>query len=60
MKEATLMPSLKRALPDFELLQNFHPISNLPFIGKIIEKVVANQTEDHMKNDNLYETMQSA
>ncbi|KAK2872069.1 hypothetical protein Q8A73_024565, partial [Channa argus] len=35
------------------------PISNLPFISKIIEKVVAKQLCDHLHRNNLYEEFQS-
>ena len=35
-------------------------MSNLPFISKILEKVVAKQLLDHMKKHELHEVMQSA
>ncbi len=60
LKEALLSPLIKKALMDSELLKNFRPVSNLAFISKIIEKVVASRTISHMCINKLYEPMQSA
>ena len=35
-------------------------MSNLPFLSKILEKVVANRLEAHMNNNSLYDPLQSA
>uniref|UniRef100_A0A3B3IFW8 Reverse transcriptase domain-containing protein n=1 Tax=Oryzias latipes TaxID=8090 RepID=A0A3B3IFW8_ORYLA len=40
-------------------LNNFRPISNLPFISKILEKTVAEQLRIHLSQNNLYEQFQS-
>jgi len=40
LKPAVVKPLLKRSNLDKTILSNYRPISNLPFIGKIIEKVV--------------------
>ena len=45
---------------DPELLNNFRPISNLCFISKLTEKVVASRLNNHMIVNNLHEIMQSA
>ena len=38
-----IKPILKRPVLDSGILANYRPISNLPFISKIIEKAVTNQ-----------------
>ena len=39
-KSAVIFPLLKKPSIDLNELKNFRPISNLPFISKIIEKLV--------------------
>jgi len=41
LKTAVVKPLLKKSNLDKTILSNYRPISNLPFIGKIIEKVVS-------------------
>ena len=43
-----------------EILKNYRPVSNLPFISKIIEKHVDNQMTDHDVQYELSEDFQSA
>uniref|UniRef100_A0A3P9LRF3 Reverse transcriptase domain-containing protein n=1 Tax=Oryzias latipes TaxID=8090 RepID=A0A3P9LRF3_ORYLA len=40
-------------------LSNNRPISNLPFISKILEKTVSAQLHAHLSSNNLYEFFQS-
>lgn len=42
-KLATVRPHLKKTNLDSTLLSNFRPISNLPFLSKILEKAALNQ-----------------
>ncbi len=42
IKDAIVSPIIKKSLMDSEILKNFRPVSNLVFICKLIEKVVAN------------------
>ena len=60
LKEAIITPLLKKLKLDPELLKNFRPISNLTYISKLIERVVAARFNTHMKENNLHEIMQSA
>ena len=60
MKEAILIPLLKKLLLDPEILKHFRPVSNLPFISKVTEKVVAKQVNNHMTINKLHELLQSA
>ena len=34
-------------------MKNYHPICNLPFISKLIEKVVARDIEEHLEHNDL-------
>ena len=45
---------------DQEIFNNFRPISNLVYISKLIEKVIASRLHSHMTNNNLYEELQSS
>ena len=60
MKNAFVRPLLKKANLDPNILKNFRPVSNLSYLSKIIEKVVAARLTDHMNKNNLMEPMQSA
>ena len=60
MKEALVTPLLKKASLDLEVLRNFWPVSNLNFVFKIIEKVVAGCLNEYLSRNNLMEEMQSA
>ena len=41
-------------------LKNFRTVSNLPFLSKILVKVVLTQLESHLSRNNLREVCQSA
>ena len=60
LKEAILKPLIKKLCLDPEVLKNFRPISNLAFISKLIEKIVAKRLNKHMIKNNLHEIMQSS
>ena len=59
-KHATISPLLKKAQLDKNLLKNYRPVSNLPFLSKILEKVVLRQLSDHLANTGMLEIFQSA
>ena len=59
-KLALLNPLLKKPALDVEALSNFRPISNLMFMSKLIEKVVASQLFNHISSNGLDEILQSA
>ena len=40
--------------------KNFRPISNLQFVSKLTERVVANQIQSHMIKNNLFPQLQFA
>jgi hypothetical protein len=59
-KHALVKPLLKKSSLDPNVQKNYRPISNLAFVSKIIEKVVAARLLDHVKENDLNETFQSA
>ena len=59
MKEAIVTPLLKKINLEL-ILKNFRPVSNLSFISKTTERVVASQLSHHMKINGLIEVFQSA
>ena len=58
-KVAVIKPLLKKPTLDSGILANYRPISNLPFLSKILEKAVAKQLCDFLHNNNLFESFQS-
>ena len=59
-KEASVRSLFKKtSLPKNEL-KNYRPVSNLSFISKTLEKVVANRLQTHIKNNHLSNLLQSA
>ena len=60
LKNAILSPLLKKMSLDSEILKNFRPVSNLAFISKLIEKVVAARTMTQIVDCHLHELFQSA
>ena len=59
-KLAVVTPILKRSNLDPTVLSNYRPISNLPFLSKILEKVVSKQISTHLKVYDLLPSLQSA
>ena len=60
LKSAIITPVLKKPSLDANELNNYRPISNLNFVGKIMEKVVASQLHEHLSRHQLLEPLQSA
>ena len=54
-KTAVIKPLLKKSGLDPELLSRYRPIANLPFLSKLLERIVANQTIKHLMMKNLCE-----
>ena len=60
LKEAIVKPLLKKPSLDKEDFKNYRPVSNLAFLGKVIEKAAIQQIDQHISNNNLHEPLQSA
>uniref|UniRef100_A0A674PCY9 Reverse transcriptase domain-containing protein n=1 Tax=Takifugu rubripes TaxID=31033 RepID=A0A674PCY9_TAKRU len=58
-KVAVIKPLLKKPSLDPDVLANYRPISNLPFISKVLEKVVVTQLLEHLQRNSLFEMFQS-
>lgn len=50
-RSTVISPLLKKPTLDPEVLDNYRPISNIPFLSKVLEKVVAVQLQDHLKSE---------
>ena len=59
-KQAHVTPILKKSSLDKEILKNYGPVSNLNFISKILERVVAVQLQTHLDEAGLMTAFQSA
>ena len=59
-RKAVISPLLKKSNLDVNEFKNYRPVSNLPFLSKIIEKAVASQLNDHLNKNRLFEEHQSA
>ena len=53
-------PLLKKTDLDPEKMTNYRPISNLSFVSKLLEKHVATQVRQHLKENGLFDVFQSA
>ena len=59
LKHAIVTPLLKKTNLDPLALKNYRPISVLPFLGKILEKIVHQQLYRYLSNHNLFDVYQS-
>ena len=59
-KKAYIRPLLKKKTVDRNELKNYRPVSNLSFISKIFEKVVASRLLSHMESNSMSNNLQSA
>ena len=60
LKEALLSPQLKKVLLDPEILKHFRPISNLPYVAKLVETTAIHQVSEYAIENDLLEILQSA
>ena len=60
LKSAIVKPLIKKSTLDCEVLKNCRPISNLPFLSKLTEKVIAQRLVSHMQDTSVVQKFQSA
>ncbi|XP_051747779.1 uncharacterized protein LOC127511161 [Ctenopharyngodon idella] len=58
-KQARITPLLKKPTLNTALLENYRPVSLLPFIAKTLERVVFNQLSTYLTQNNLLDNNQS-
>ncbi|XP_062616752.1 uncharacterized protein LOC134278448 [Saccostrea cucullata] len=59
-KQAVVRPLIKKTGLDPEEYRNYRPVSNLSFLSKILEKVVAKRLDHHLESNYLHDNVQSA
>ena len=59
-KRALVSPLIKKPQLDPSILANYRPVSNLPFLSKVLEKVILVQLTAFLQNTGLMERLQSA
>ncbi len=60
LKVAHIVPYLKKKGLDQNVFKNYRPVSNLPFLHKVLEKVVAKQLMTHLTQNHILDDYQSA
>ena len=58
-KNAITTPILKKPLLDPNIITNYRPISKLPFLNKILERIVVIQLNRFIADNKLYNIFQS-
>ena len=59
-KKALVTPIIKKPTLDPDERNNYRPVSNLSFVSKVVERVVAARLNAHLSANSLHECMQSA
>ena len=60
LKTALVKPLLKKSSLNPDIFKHYRPVSNLSFLSKVIEKVLAKRLFQHMSDNRLHDVMQSA
>ena len=55
LKNAIVTPILKKPSDELDELSNYRPVSNLPYLSQLLEKVVSSLLHNHKVTNNLYE-----
>ena len=60
LKHAIVRPLLKKVTLDKDALCNYRPVSNLPQLSKVIEKVILQRLTRHIEDESMFDSYQSA
>ena len=55
-----VQPLIKSRDLELNAMRNYHPVSNLSFLTKVIEKVITSKLYHHQESNNMVEDLQSA
>ncbi|KAF7238180.1 Complement C1q-like protein 3 [Varanus komodoensis] len=58
--EVVVRPVLKKASLDPEMATNYRPVANIPFLGKVLERVVAGQLQALLNETDYLDPFQSS
>ena len=58
-KQASITPRIKKSNMDINVLSNFRPISQLPTLAKIFERIIIKQLINHLNSNSLFDKYQS-
>ena len=53
-------PILKKQGLDADSMKSYRPVSNIPFLAKVMERVVASRLTNHLTEHGLHDPFQSA
>ncbi len=53
LRDAIVLPILKKATMDPNVLKHYSPVSNIAFMSKVIESAVSSQLTTHLEDHNL-------
>ena len=59
-KSGVVEPLLKKPSLDPRDLKNYHSVSNLPFLSKVMKRLVLSQLNEHLNYNNLFSPLKSA
>ena len=55
-----IVPLINKPGLDADILKNYRPVANLTFLSKVIEKAIALQIYEHLSNNDIVDSFQSA
>ena len=58
-KQASITPRIKKSNMDINVLSNYRPISQLPTLAKIFERIISKQLINHLNSNSLFDKYQS-
>jgi len=60
LKMSVIHPLYKKSKLDSELLSSYRPVANLPFLAKLVEKLIASRITKHLEMSNKMDVNQHA
>ena len=60
LKHASVTPIIKDFSKDHDDFKNYRPVSSLPYISKVLEKIMYSQLSDYIEGNNLHARCQSS